>query len=94
MINLDAIQPKTLDFTLGGAAYSIPTLDALDAEPVLALIDKGDDMSPSEILALFRDTLAKHAPGALEHMTLEQLKALLGEWRTTGDVGESSPSSD
>ena len=93
MIDLDAIQPKTLDFTLGGASYSIPTLDALQADAVLDLIDKGD-VSRNDVIALFRGVIATHAPGALKDMTVERLKALLDAWQATGDVGESSPSSD
>ena len=93
MIDLDAIQPATMDFQLGGVAYSVPTLDAIDADSVLALVDK-DSVSRSDVLAMFRDVLRKHAPGALGAMSLAQLKALLLEWQETGSAGESSPSSD
>ena len=41
MLNLDDIQPRVMEFRLGGETYAVPTLDALDADPVLAIIDKG-----------------------------------------------------
>lgn len=93
MIDLDAIQPRTMEFQLGGKAYSVPTLDALDISLALDLVDK-DGAGSRDILALFRNLMAEHAPGALEHMTVEQFKTLFGEWQQTGNVGESSPSSD
>ena len=93
MLNLDDIKPRVMEFRLGGETYAVPTLDALDADPVLAIIDKGD-VNRADIINLFRATLDKHAKGAVEHMTLAQLHALLAEWQKTGDAGESSPSSD
>ena len=93
MTNLDAIQTEPFGFTLGGKDYSIPALDSLDADLVLDLISK-DDVSMGDVMALFRATLDKHAPEALERMRLDQLKALLRDWMGTGNVGESSTSSD
>lgn len=93
MLNLDDIKPRTMEFVLDGVTYAVPTLDALDADPVLAIIDKGE-IDRSAIIGLFRGVLAKHAAGALERLTLAQLHALLAEWQKTGDAGESSPSSD
>lgn len=93
MIDLDAIQPGTMEFQLRGVTYSVPTLDALEADPVLELVNR-EGVRESDVLALFRGVLEKHAPEALAGMTLAQLKALVSGWQTTGDVGESSPSSD
>lgn len=93
MIDLDAIQPRTMDFTLDGEGYSIPALDSLDAETLLGLVEK-EHVERADVLAMFRTLLEKHAPGALGHMSLAQLKALLDAWQETGNVGESLPSSD
>ena len=93
MLDLDAIQPRTMGFTLHGEAYSIPTLDALDADGLLGLAEK-ERVDRSDILALFRSVIDKHAPGAMERMSIAQFRALLEAWQETGDVGESSPSSD
>lgn len=93
MIDLDAIKPSTMDFQLDGETYSVPTLDTLDAENVLDLLNK-ETVSRTDILAMFREVIQKHAPNALGHMTLAQLKALLDAWESTGSAGESSPSSD
>ena len=93
MIDLDAIQNRTLDFQLGGVAYSIPALDALGADEVLDLVNKGT-LDRTDVLELFRSILAKHAHGAMDAMTLSQLRALLEAWQETGDAGESVPSSD
>lgn len=92
-IDLDAIKPKTLDFPLDGNTYSIPMIDALPAEIALDLVESGT-VDRGEMVKLFRSILEKHAPGALERLTLEQLMALLEAWQQTGTVGESSPSSD
>lgn len=93
MLNLDDIQPRVMEFRLGGETYAVPTLDALEADPVLSLIE-GGNVDRADIINLFRSVLDKHAKGAVEHMTLAQLHALLAEWQRTGDAGESSPSSD
>lgn len=93
MINLDAIQPRMMDFTLNGVDYSIPALDSLDADTLLGLVQT-ERVDRAEILAMFKALLEKHAPGAFESMSLAQLKALLDAWQDTGDVGESKPSSD
>lgn len=93
MVDLDAIQQNTMDFTLGGSRYSVPALDSLDADELLGLVEKGS-VDRSDILALFRSVIERHAPGAMEGMTLAQFRALLEAWQETGDVGESSPSSD
>lgn len=93
MIDLDAIQPSTMDFRFHGKTYSVPTIDALEADPVLELVNR-EGVRESDVLALFRSVLEEHAPEALAGMTLAQLKALVSGWQTTGDVGESSPSSD
>lgn len=93
MINLDTIKPRMMDFTLNGEDYSIPALDSLDAETLLGLVGK-EQVDRSEVLAMFRGVLEKHAPGALSSMSLAQLKLLLDAWQETGNVGESSPSSD
>ena len=93
MINLDAVQTRTMDFTLNGEGYSVPTLDSLDAETLLVLVEK-EHVDRSDILAMFRGVLDRHAPGAIERMSIAQLKALLEAWQETGNVGETSPSSD
>ncbi|HAM15354.1 MAG TPA: hypothetical protein DCP91_05760 [Eggerthellaceae bacterium] len=93
MIDLDTIPTSTMDFQLGGETYTIPTLDALDADNVLMLLDK-ESVNRSDVIAMFRNVLETHAPGALKSMTMAQLTSLLVAWRGTGDVGESSPSSD
>ena len=93
MLNLDDIQPRVMEFRLCGETYAVPTLDALEADPVLSLIEDGN-VDRADIINLFRSVLDKHAKGAVEHMTLAQLHALLAEWQRTGDAGESSPSSD
>ena len=93
MLDLDAIQTKTMGFTLGGEPFEIPTLDSLEADALLGLAI-GESVSRSDVLDLFRSVIDKHAPGAMERMTLAQFRALLDAWQDTGDVGESSPSSD
>lgn len=93
MLNLDDIQPRVMEFRLGGETYAVPTLDALEADPVLSLIE-GGNVDRADIINLFRAVLDKHAKGAVERMTLAQLHALLAEWQKSGDAGESSPSSD
>lgn len=93
MINLDDIKPRMMEFQLGGETYAIPMLDAMDADPVLDMIQRGE-IDRADIIGLFRTVLAKHAPNALESMSVAQLHALLGAWQKTGDAGESSASSD
>lgn len=92
MLNLDAIKPRTVDFELGGEKYSLPSIDALDADNVLGLVMDGG--TSVDMMALFKAVLEKHAPGALEKMRVDQMRALLGEWQKSGNAGESSPSSD
>ncbi len=93
MIDLDAIKPSTMDFTFEGKQYSVPALDAMDADLALDLVEKGT-ISRSEIVALFRKVLKEHAPEACKHMKLAHVKVLAEKWQDTGNVGESSPSSD
>lgn len=87
MLNLDAIEPTTFEFQLGGKKYTIPTLDSIDAAPVLDVIE-GNDVSTASVTALFRAIIAKHAPDAMEHMSIAQLKALTSAYMSTGDAGE------
>ena len=91
-VDLDAVKPATLEFPLCGTTYSIPTIDALPAETALDIVERG--ASRGEMVQLFRGVLDQHAPDALKRMTTAQLMALLDAWKQTGDVGESSPSSD
>lgn len=88
MLNLDDIKPRGMEFELGGKSYSVPTIDAMDADPVLDLLTKGEGVERADVITLFRAVLERHAPDALRQMTLAQLKALVAEWTKTGDVGE------
>lgn len=92
MLNLDDIKPRTMEFAIGGRQYAIPTIDSLDADTIVDVIEGG--AGSVEYIKLFRGVLAKHAPEALGSMTVAQMNALLKEWQKTGNAGESSPSSD
>lgn len=94
MINLDSIQPQTYEFTLGGKVYQIPTLDGLEVQPVLDIIEDGKKVTEGDVAALFRSLMRKHAPEALEQMSVAQLSALMKDYLSGGDLGESSASSD
>lgn len=93
MIDLDAIQPSYYEFTLKGKGYTVPSMDSLPAEMVLDLACKGD-VTRSDLALLFNTVLKEYAPDALRLMSSAQLKAMLADWTKTGNVGESSPSSD
>lgn len=94
MLNLDEIKSEPFEFTLGGVAYSIPALDDINAAPVVALLESDAPVTKADAANLFRSVLREHAPGALEKMTVSQLGAITREYMQTGDLGESSPSSD
>ena len=93
MLNLDDIKPRTVEFTLGGKEYAIPSIDGLDADTAFDLIGRGDT-GRADTIALFKATLDEHAPGARANMSVAQIRAILADWQKSGNVGESSPSSD
>lgn len=93
MIDLDTIESASFEFKHNGNVYSVPTIDALDADAVLDLVSK-ENVSEADVFMLFKSVVAEHAPEALHGMSLAKLKALVAGWQTTGNVGESSPSSD
>lgn len=92
MLNLDEIRPREIPFTLGGREYSIPTIDALDADTAIDFIGR-KDVEGADYLGLFRSVVERHAPGALESLTVAQMRALLADWQRSGNAGESSTSS-
>ena len=93
MLDLDAIEPRSYEFRHNGRTYAVPTLDSLEADVLLDLVD-GGSVDATAALDLFLSVLDEHAPGAREGMTLAKLKLLLADWQKSGNVGESSPSSD
>lgn len=93
MLNLDDIKPRTIEFTLGGKKYAIPSIDGLDADTAFELIGRGD-LDRADTVALFEAVLDKHAPGARADMNVAQMRAILADWQKSGNVGESSTSSD
>ena len=93
MLNLDDIKPRTVEFTLGGKEYVIPSIDGLDADTAFDLIERGDS-GRAVTMELFKAVLDKHAPGARAEMNLAQMREILADWQKSGNAGESSTSSD
>lgn len=88
---------EPFEFEVDGEEFSLPRVDDLpiaDALRIKARADAATGGRGDVLMAVALEFFDEHAPGVTGRLTMSQFGALANAWLESGDVGESSGSSD